>query len=124
LPPTVRNEALLTCFALLGRTLNDDTLETIESGLAAFDWATLSVAQRTRFATHLRHLASQVEPIPLKEEGVQPAIQEPEREPRYDQALFGDQECLLKALREQPSNVSLNQFLKGLAGKMTNRCED
>jgi hypothetical protein len=45
------------------------------------------------------------------------------REPRYDQVIFGDQECLLKALREQPSNVSLDHFLHGLTGKTDNRLE-
>ncbi|MEH6355146.1 MAG: hypothetical protein V7760_03865 [Marinobacter sp.] len=49
--------------------------------------------------------------------------QDSDREPRYDQVIFGDQECLLKAIREQPSNISLDQFLRGLAGKTANRFE-
>jgi hypothetical protein len=127
LPPMLRNEALAACFAVLGRTMDDNTLEIIQTGLAALDWEALSVAQRAGFATHLRHLASQVAPEPSRQGGVQSMTQaitqDCDREPRYDQVLFGDQECLLKALREQPRNISLDHFLRGLAGKATNRFE-
>jgi len=117
LPPMLRNEALAAFLALLGRTMDDNTLEIIQTGLAALDWEALSVAQRAHFANHLRHLASQVAPGPSRQGGVQSMTQDCDREPRYDQVLFGDQECLLKALREQPSNISLDHFLRGLAGK-------
>jgi len=123
LPPMLRNEALAACLALLGRSMDDDTLEIIQTGLAALDWEALSVAQRAHFATHFRHLASQVAPGPSRQGGVQSMTQDSDQEPRYDQVLFGDQECLLKALREQPSNISLDQILRGLAGKATNRFE-
>jgi flagellar biosynthesis protein FlhG len=124
LPPMLRNEALAACFALLGRTMDDDTIEIIQTGLAALDWEALSVSQRAYLATHLRDLASQVAPGSSKlGGGVQSVTRGSDREPRYDQVIFGDQECLLKALREQPSNISLDHFLRGLAGKTDNRFE-
>ena len=123
LPPILRNEALAACLTMLGRTIDDDTLEIIQTGLAALDWEALSVAQRAHFATHLRHLASQVAPEPLRQGSAQSVTQDPDREPRYDQVIFGDQKCLLEALREQPSNISLDQFLRGLASKTANQFE-
>ncbi len=116
-PSMLRYEAFTACFALLGRTMDDDTIEIIQTGLAALDWEALSVPQRAHLATHLRHLASQVAPGSSKPGGGQSLTRSPDREPRYDQVIFGDQERLLKALREQPSNISLDHFLRGLAGK-------
>ena len=119
----LRNEALAACFALFGRTMDDDTLKIIQTGLAALDWEALSVPQRAHFAAHLRHLAGQVAPEFSRPAGVQSVIRGSDREPRYDQVIFGDQERLLKALRKQPSNISLDHFLRGLAGKTDNRFE-
>ncbi|MEH6355882.1 MAG: AAA family ATPase [Marinobacter sp.] len=123
LPPMLRKEALAACFALLGRSMDDDTLEIIQTGLAALDWEALSAPQRTQFGTHLRHLASQIAPGSSRPEGVQSVTRDSDREPHYDQVIFGDQERLLKTLREQPSNISLDHFLRGLAGKASNRFE-
>jgi MinD-like ATPase involved in chromosome partitioning or flagellar assembly len=123
LAPMIRNEALTACFALLGRTMDDDALEIIQTGLAALDWEALSVPQRAHFATHLRHLASQVAPGSSRPRGVQSVTRGSDREPRYDEVIFGDQERLLKALRKQPSNISLDHFLRGLAGKTDNLFE-
>ena len=123
LPPTLRHEALAACFALLGRTIDDDTLEIIQTGLTALDWESVNVTQRAHFATHLQHLASQIAPESSKQVSVQSVTRGSDQEPRYDQVIFGDQECLLKTLREQPNNVSLDHFLRGLAGKTDKRFE-
>ncbi len=116
-PSMLRCEAFAACFALLGRTMDDDTIEIIQAGLAALDWQALSVPQRAHLAAHLRYLAGQVAPGSSKPGDSQSGTRSPDREPRYDQVIFGDQERLLKALREQPSNISLDHFLRGLAGK-------
>ncbi|WP_152206195.1 MinD/ParA family ATP-binding protein [Marinobacter changyiensis] len=122
-PSMLRYEAFTACFALLGRTMDDDTIEIIQAGLAALDWETLSVTRRTHLAAHLRHLASQVAPGWSGPGTDQPVTQGAVREPRYDQVMFGDQERLLEALREQPGSVSLDHFLRGLAGKSDNQAE-
>ncbi|AKO52514.1 ATPase [Marinobacter psychrophilus] len=123
LPPILRNEALSACFALLGRTMDDDTIEIIQTGLAALDWEALSITQRAHLATYLRDIASQVAPGSSRPGSVPSVTRGYDREPRYDQVIFGDQECLLKALREQPRNISLDHFLRGLAGKTDNQFE-
>lgn len=115
--PTLRGEAFTACFALFGRTMDDNTIEIVQTGLAALDWKSLSIPQRAQFAIHLRHLASEIAPRLSKPEANQAVNHGPVREPRYDQVIFGDQEQLLKALREQPSNISLDHFLRGLTGK-------
>lgn len=122
-PSMLRYEAFKDCFALLGRTMDDDTIEIIQAGLATLEWESLSTAQRNHFATHLRHLANQVAPRPSKSGGEQAVTRNPDREPRYDQVIFGDQDRLLKALREQPSNISLDHFLRSLAGKPDSQSE-
>ena len=65
-------------------------------------------------ATHLRHLAAEVDPaaVPRKAEAI---VNKPEREPYYDRISFGEQSRLIRALKEQPSNISLDQLLRSLA---------
>lgn len=106
----LRYEAFTACFALLGRKMDSDTIETIQTGLAALDWQALPESQRAHFALHLRHLADQISPPPPVK------ISRPKPEPRYDHVIFGDQDRLLKAMREQPNDVSLDRFLRSLAG--------
>ncbi len=105
----LRYEAFSACFALLGRRMDGDTVETIQTGLAALDWHTLSAPDRQQLATHLRHLADELAPIKAEPE------HRGKPEPRYDQVIFGDQDRLLKAMREQPDDVSLDRFLRALA---------
>lgn len=106
----LRYEAFNALFALLGRSMDEDTIEIIQTGLAAMDWQALDDHQRRHLADHLTHLAQQVAPPPP-----QAMPEEPCPEPRYDQVIFGDQDRLLKAMREQPVDVSLDRFLKALA---------
>ena len=66
-------------------------------------------------ATHLRHLASEIDPavVPRRPE---PMANRPEWEPYYDRISFGEQSRLIRALKEQPSNISLDQLLRSLGG--------
>lgn len=106
----LRYEAFNACFALLGRKMDVDTVEIIQTGLAALDWNALTAPQRAQFAGHLRHLADDISPRPV------PLSRPPKPEPRYDHVIFGDQDRLLKAMREQPNDMSLDRFLRSLAG--------
>ncbi|WP_166269034.1 MinD/ParA family ATP-binding protein [Marinobacter caseinilyticus] len=112
--PMLRYEAFTACFALLGRTMDDDTIEIVQTGLAALDWESLTEPQRQRFASHLHHLAEQMVPAVPQPESLAVANQN-DGEPRYDQVIFGDQARLLRALQEQPADMSLDRFLQALA---------
>ncbi|MAA63607.1 MAG: ATPase [Alteromonadaceae bacterium] len=110
--------ALTSCFVQLGETINEDTIEIIQTGLASMPWERLPGAQREHFAAHLRHLADQISPP--RREPARPAAPAKRRrqvpEPRYDEVRFGHQDSLLRALREQPDNVSLDTLLDTLTG--------
>ena len=110
--PMLRYNAFTACFALLGRTMDEDAIEIVQTGLAAMNWQALAAPQRQHMASHLRHLADEISPPAAEPE---PGSSDPE--PRYDQIIFGDQDRLLKAMREQPVDVSLDRFLKALAEK-------
>ncbi|TGN41073.1 MinD/ParA family ATP-binding protein [Marinobacter confluentis] len=133
----LRYEAFNEFFALLGRTMDDDAVEILQTGLASLPWENLGDQQRRQFATHLRHLASEVEPGSAEESiaSTLPASpsspvgrQSPEGESRqesrsddsppepfYDRVSFGEQRRLIQALKEQPSDVALDQLLRTLA---------
>lgn len=112
--PLLRYEAFQDLFALLGRRMDADAIEIIQTGLASLDWDKLNKEQREHMATHLRHLAAELDPAtaPLKSE---PIVPKSEREPFYDRVSFGEQSRLIRALKEQPSNISLDQLLRSLA---------
>lgn len=106
-------EALNAVFALLGRAMDDDAIEIIQTGLASLGWETLTPPQRLHFASHLRQLADQVEAdLPIAKAAQ--ALAQGAAEPRYDRTRFGEQSQLIRALREQPSDISLDQFLRSL----------
>ncbi|MDV2077298.1 AAA family ATPase [Marinobacter xestospongiae] len=113
----LRYEAFNAVFALLGRSLDSESIEIVQTGLAALDWETLAADQRAHLAVHLRQLADRVAPgetaTPTPEPASEPAPEAPE--PRYDRVRFGDQSQLTRALREQPSDVSLDEFLQTLS---------
>ncbi len=111
----LRYEAFNGFFALLGRTMDADTIEIIQTGLASLDWERLGKEQRVHLATHLHHIARQVDPDSGKQKPQREAPRK-EREPYYDRISFGDQSRLVRALREQPSDISLDQLLRSLAG--------
>ncbi|MEP6419806.1 MAG: AAA family ATPase [Marinobacter sp.] len=112
--PLLRYEAFQGLFALLGRKMDADTIEIIQTGLASLNWEKLENEQREHMATHLRHLAAEVDPaaVPRKSE---PVANRPEWEPYYDRISFGEQSRLIRALKEQQSNISLDQLLRSLA---------
>lgn len=110
----LRYEAFNGLFALLGRIMDADTIEIIQTGLASLDWERLEKEQRVHLATHLHHIARQVDPDSGKQKPQREAPRK-EREPYYDRISFGDQSRLVRALREQPSDISLDQLLRSLA---------
>lgn len=108
--PVQRYEALTQCLALLGRKIDEDMVEILQTGLASMGWEQLPPAQREHFANHLRHLAGQIDPTPARAAGS--ARQRlGGREPRYDEVQFGSQDALLRALQDQPEHVSLDAWL-------------
>ena len=123
--PVQRYQALTTVLELLGRTMDEDLVEVLQTGLAAMAWDQLPVAQRAHFAAHLRHLADQLEPPFF--EGPRSALRAPSSEPAssasppdrdsirrpgYDESAFGSQETLLSRLRSQPAEASINDILQ------------
>lgn len=112
--PLLRYEAFQGLFALLGRKMDADAVEIIQTGLASLNWDKLEKEQREHMATHFRHLAGEVDPaaVPPKAEF---RANKREREPYYDRISFGEQSRLIRALKEQPSNISLDQLLRSLA---------
>ena len=119
-PSLLRYDAFNQIFALLGRTMDEDAVEILQTGLASLPWEMLGDEKRHQLAAHLRHLATEIEPVPNKPL-LPPAAdvrssQPPSRqEPYYDRVSFGDQTRLIRALKEQPSDVTLDQLLRALS---------
>ncbi|BES72452.1 hypothetical protein RE428_34700 [Marinobacter nanhaiticus D15-8W] len=109
-PPVQRYEALTRCIALLGRTMDEDMMEILQTGLASMHWDRLPPGQRSQFASHLRHLAGQIDPAPAASPKL-PELPVESPEPRYDEVRFGSQEALLRALQDQPDHLSLDAWL-------------
>jgi MinD-like ATPase involved in chromosome partitioning or flagellar assembly len=113
--PSLRYEAFTRLFALLGSMLDNDTIGIVQTGLGSFRWHNLSPERKGRLAIHLRDLADRISP-PAKE----PETPEPAhpvlREPFYDRISFGEQDRLVRVLKEQPADISLDQLLRSLAG--------
>lgn len=112
----LRYEAFSRLFALLGSTPDADTVEIVQTGLAAMNWDGLEDHDRANLARHLRHLADELAPIPV--EPVAPSQDlKPLKEPLYDRISFGEQDQLVRALREKPADVRLEDLLTALADK-------
>lgn len=116
----LRYEAFTRLFALLGSAPDGDTIEIIQTGLGSLEWEKLSEEHRQHLATHLRHLADQIVPTAPRKSTLVPAKTD-QTDPVYDRVSFGEQERLVRALREQPAEISLNELLRSLAGKGHNR---
>jgi len=112
--PLLRYEAFTRLFALLGSTLDSDAIEIIQTGLGSFQWENLSPERKQHLAIHLRELAEQISPTqkPPTPEPAQPVL----REPFYDRISFGEQDRLVRVLKEQPADISLDQLLRSLSG--------
>jgi len=113
----LRYDVFIRLFALLGRTPDSDTVKIIKAGLGVIDWGALDSEQRNNLATHLRRFADELPQPPGARECGQASPQHALPEPFYDRVRFGDQDALVRALKEQPSDISLNQFLQALASK-------
>jgi MinD-like ATPase involved in chromosome partitioning or flagellar assembly len=112
-------DAFNQLFALLGRTMNAESVDILQTGLASLPWEKLDDHQRRTFATRLRHLASELEPGAVAKAPATQADDPPATdtgvEPYYDRVSFGEQSRLIKALKEQPSDVALDQLLRLLS---------
>lgn len=128
----LRYDAFNQFFALLGRTMDEDTVEILQTGLASLPWEKLEDNQRRQFATQLRDLANDVQPpagAAVPEQASQfsqlPQSSQPtastrppipaQQEPCYDRVSFGEQSRLIRALKEQPTDVTLDQLLRALS---------
>ena len=114
----LRYEAFNELFALLGRNMDEDTVEIVQTGLASLDWEQLPRTQRRHMAAHLRQLADELDPPTSEEGGVGRAGNAgAEPEAVYDSVVFGEQEKLAQALRDQPTDVTLQRILSTMLGK-------
>jgi hypothetical protein len=113
--PMLRYEAFIRLFALLGSTLDSDAVEIVQTGLGSFQWESLSPERKNHLAIHLRELADQISPLERKAEPAEPP-QSLLREPFYDRISFGEQDRLVRVLKEQPADISLDQLLRSLSG--------
>lgn len=116
----LRYEAFNRFFALLGRNLDADAIEFIQTGLAAMPWEKIPPGDREHMATHLRHLAEQIMP-PADESPEPAAVPSDVSEPLFDRISYGEQERLVRALREQPADISIDQLLRALASHGADR---
>ncbi|MDX1816412.1 MAG: AAA family ATPase [Marinobacter sp.] len=116
--PMLRYDAFNRLFALLGRKLDADAIEIIQTGLAAMPWETLAPERRHQLAEHLRHLADQV--VPQAQRSLRPVDGVANDEPVYDRISFGEQDRLVRVLKEQPADISLDQLLRSLSLKDRN----
>lgn len=113
--PLLRYEAFNRLFALLGRTVDSDVIEIIQTGLGAIQWEKLSEERKNHLAAHLRELADQISP-PVRKPEPPPPPHPVLREPFYDRISFGEQDRLVRVLKEQPADISLDQLLRSLSG--------
>jgi hypothetical protein len=112
----LRYDAFARLFALLGRNPGADVVEILQTGLASVGWEHWSRDERATLAQHLRHFAGELVAAEASERPV-PIKPVPTDEPLYDRIVFGEQEQLVRALREKPADVSLDELLRSLAGK-------
>ncbi|WP_298449997.1 AAA family ATPase [Marinobacter sediminicola] len=112
----LRYDVFMQLFALLGRKPDNDAIEIIQTGLGAIAWESLNREQRDHLAAHLRHLAEEISPPATDDtRDVVKSLPQPVLpEPFYDRISFGDQENLVRVLKEQPSGIALSQLLRSL----------
>ncbi|OZB19980.1 MAG: ATPase [Marinobacter sp. 34-60-7] len=112
----LRYEAFARLFALLGRSPGPDVVEILQTGLATVGWEHWPLAERATLARHLRHFAGELGAGETTDKSKLAPRTAP-GEPLYDRIVFGEQDQLLRALREKPADVSLDDLLRSLAGK-------
>ncbi len=116
----LRYEAFTRLFAHLGRKPDADTVEIVQTGLASMAWEKLTVTDREKLARHLGQLIRELIP-PRIIDSAPAGRPDPEKVPVYDRVSFGEQDQLVRALREKPADVSLNDLLRSLAGDRDSR---
>lgn len=94
--------------ALLGESLDEDMIESLQSGLANMQWSALPEPLRQSAAAHFRQLAELIAPAP--------AVRQAEPH-RYADEVYGSQDRLLSQLRQQPGSQTLSQILEQLREK-------
>src|SRR5690554_2430269 len=115
----LRYEIFTRLFKLLGVRLDSDTVEIIQTGLGSLAWESMDDNHRKNLAEHLRHLADDISPqqgVVSSAAQTLPALPEPV----YDKVSFGEQDRLVRALKEHPADVSLDQLLRALAANERN----
>ncbi len=112
----LRYEAFTRLFALLGSNPDSDTVEIVQTSLAAMNLEHLPAPDRASMALHLRHLADELAPLPAGK-AISASSNRSLDGPFYDRVSFGEQEQLVHALREKPSSVSLDDLLKALVDR-------
>ncbi len=102
--PLLRYEAFTRLLHCSGSTLDSDAIEIIQTGLGSFHWKisalnargiwpSIFVSWRTRFRPYgNRQPPSRRSRVP--------------REPFYDRISFGEQDRLVRVLKEQPADIS------------------
>jgi MinD-like ATPase involved in chromosome partitioning or flagellar assembly len=110
----LRYKAFNQFFALMGRIMDADTLEILQTGLASLPWEKLDDDKRRQFAIYLRDLADSMQPVA--------ALPAPVRhETCHDRISLDEQSRLIRALKEQPADVTLDQLLRSFSGTDENR---
>lgn len=92
--------------SVLGEALDEDMVETLQTGLSNMRWNELPAPLRQSAAAHFRQLADLIAPAPTAVDKADPH--------RYAADVFGPQDALLTQLRQQPSGHSLSQILEQL----------
>lgn len=109
--PVERYHRVSDWLALLGESLDEDMIETLQTGLSNMPWQDLPAPLRQSAAAHFRQLADLVAPAPKAAPELQSQSQEPHR---YASDVYGSQDALLNELRQHPSNQSLSRILEQL----------
>lgn len=112
----LRYEAFNRLFALLGRSLDADAIEFIQTGLAAMPWEQIAADDRQHMARHLRHLADHLV-APAGDDAEVASVPANSARPLFDRISPGEQQRLVQALREQPTDISIDQLFRDLASR-------
>jgi len=105
----LKYEAFTACFSLLGRHMDDDTIEIVQTGVASLNWQSLRNRQRRHFADHLRTLADQISPTE-KDDDEGPLLEQVAANIREEDRLK-----LAEVLNASSGKKSLEELLQWVA---------
>ncbi|MDX1589115.1 MAG: AAA family ATPase [Oleiphilaceae bacterium] len=104
-----RYRRLTEMFSALGRHLDADMLETLQTALAALPWDQAPVRLRNAAAAHFRQLARTLDPptgaVPAEMRALSSSA-------AYDRQSLGDQQALVDYLQRQGPGTTLQQALE------------